>query len=72
MAVILPEGYRQDFTFAPRHLGTLRFNDAEILTIEEVLDPDTGAPVHRAYAVTLENSITGDKTTRDLSFIDPV
>lgn len=63
--------YQQDFTFTPRHLGTLRFNDAEILTIEEVLNPDTGEPIHGSYAVTLENSITGDKATLDLSFIDP-
>ena len=63
--------YQQDFTFTPRHLGTLRFNDAEILTIEEVLDEETGEPVHRIYNISLENSITGSKSTELVSFIDP-
>ena len=68
MAGILPEGYREDFTFAPRHLGTLRFNDAEILTIEEVLDPNTGNPQHGHYIAYLENSITGTKLEQELTF----
>lgn len=66
----LPEGYRKDFTFAPRHLGTLRFNDAEILTIEEVLDPTTGKPDHGHFIAYLENSITGTKLEQELSFIE--
>jgi hypothetical protein len=60
--------YQQDFTFNPRHLGTLRFNDAEILTIEEALDQETGEPVHDNFTVYLENSITGEKLTRSLNF----
>lgn len=67
MVGTLPE--RTDFTFTPRHLGTLRFNDAEILTIEEVLDQETGEPVHGSYTVYLENSITGTKLTQALNFI---
>lgn len=59
---------RQDFTFEPRHLGTLRFNDAEILTIEEVLNQETGEPEHGKYTAYLENSITGEKLTQDLNF----
>lgn len=58
----------KDFTFAPRHLGTLRFNDAEILTIEEVLNQETGEPEHGNFTVYLENSITGEKLTRTLNF----
>ena len=65
----LPEGYREDFTFAPRHLGTLRFNDAEILTVEEMLDQETGEPVHGHYIAYLENSITGEKLEQELSFL---
>lgn len=61
--------YQQDFTFTPRHLGTLRYNDAEILTIEEVLDPDTGEPVHGQYTAYLDNSITGDQLTASLTFV---
>lgn len=60
--------YTQDFTFNPRHLGTLRFNDAEILTIEEVLDQETGEPKHGNFTVYLENSITGEKLTQALNF----
>lgn len=60
--------YTQDFTFNPRHLGTLRFNDAEILTIEEVIDRETGEPEHGNFTVYLENSITGEKLTRALNF----
>ena len=60
--------YQQDFTFNPRHLGTLRFNDAEILTIEEVLDPTTGDPDHGHYIAYLENSITGEKLEQELTF----
>lgn len=62
--------YTQDFTFNPRHLGTLRFNDAEILTIEEVLDQETGEPKHGNFTVYLENSITREKVTRTLNFIE--
>jgi len=72
MPGILPEGYREDFTFAPRHLGTLRFNDAEILTVEELLDED-GNPVHGNFDMTFENSITGEVRNRVVSFnADPV
>lgn len=62
-----PEGYREDFTFAPRHLGTLRFNDAEILTVEELLDED-GYPVHGHFNMTFENSITGDVYSKAVTF----
>ena len=57
----------KDFTFAPRHLGTLRFNDAEILTVEEVLDKD-GYPVHSKFNMTLENSITGEADSKVVTF----
>lgn len=60
--------YTQDFTFSPRHLGTLRFNDAEILTIEELINQETGEPEHGSFTVYLENSITGKKITRSLTF----
>ena len=64
--------YTQDFTFSPRHLGTLRFNDAEILTVEELLDDD-GNPVHGNFDMTFENSITGEVRNRVVSFnADPV
>lgn len=59
--------YQQDFTFNPRHLGTLRFNDAEILTVEELLDED-GNPVHGHFNMTLENSITGEVRSRVVTF----
>ena len=59
--------YQQDFTFNPRHLGTLRFNDAEILTVEELLDED-GYPVHRRFNMTLENSITGEAYSKVVTF----
>lgn len=72
MLGILPEGYREDFTFAPRHLGTLRFNDAEILTVEELLDED-GYPSHGQFNMTFENSITGEVRSRVVNFnADPV
>lgn len=61
--------YTQDFTFNPRHLGTLRFNDAEILTIEEVLDQETGEPVHGHYTAYYENSITGETLEQALDFL---
>ena len=59
--------YQQDFTFNPRHLGTLRFNDAEILTVEEVLNED-GYPVHGHFNMTLENSITGEVHSIEVAF----
>ena len=59
---------RTDLTFTPRHLGTLRFNDAEVLTIEEVLDPTTGEPQHGYFIAYLENSITGTKLEQELTF----
>ena len=64
----LPEGNQKDFTFAPRHLGTLRFNDAGILTIEEVLNQTTGEPVYGHFIAYLEDSITGTKLEQELTF----
>ena len=59
--------HRMDFTYAPRHLGTLRFNDAEILTVEEVLDED-GYPVHSQFNMTLKNSIAGEAYSQVVTF----
>lgn len=60
--------YQQDFTFTPLHLGTLRFNDAEILTVEEAVDEETGEPMHGVFEFTLTNSITGTSATHDIDF----
>lgn len=57
----------KDFTFAPRHLGTLRFNDAEVLTVIEVLEED-GTPKHGVYTLFLDDDITGTHETRTVDF----